>query len=373
MKVDVFKQYIAQTKRILELSSLRLDGIQDEEAYRLALLKSFQEIGELSDANNQLLEKYFHPIINDPDMLTIENINVMREFSSLLVDATTMEGIDLPLLQRMAEKLLEKAEKLDDLRMKILALDSVVISSYMMVNLTTRLYPEFDYCFRYRDIGLNAANQLLEYLDKDRFNELPDTECKELVVINSRYIRSLFDWDDIEDKRARNIKDIEMMERALEIGRDPFYTEQLPNHPWVIHRFRTLQYLADFTEYHNAHQFSFEQCQKLLTYTKEMLDYIKQHPELEDSCPIEEQDFLLARNRYFGGEIDLETYKKELLRIIDRTNPLDVDARGMYINVVVPYEYILSLDKNNLTAEEGQRLTAIYNGLISYVYRMSKT
>ena len=53
----------------------------------------------------------------------------------------------------------------------MLAADNMVIASYMMINISIRLYPDFNDCFRYRDVGLEAAQSLLEYLDYDNSDD----------------------------------------------------------------------------------------------------------------------------------------------------------------------------------------------------------
>lgn len=373
MKIEPLKDYIEKKKEILELSSLQLEGIENDEDYRLALLRSFEKIKDLAKLNNEILDNYFYPIVNKEDALTLEEIELLREFTSMLVNTTSMESVDIPLIQIQTERVLEEAENSNDIYLKILALDNVVISSYMMLNLTLRLYPEYDYCFKYRDIGLKAAHELIEYLDKDKFINLPNEECKEIIIINSRYVRSLFEWADKEDKEFHNQKDIDIMKQSLAIAYDDFYTKQVPNYPWDIHIFRTLQYLADFTEYHNRHSFNDNQLKEIYAYTKEMIDFLNKHKELDDRCPQIEREFLLLRNGYFAKEIEEEKYKKALLELVDRIDINDFSARNMYLFFNIPFEYILSLDKNNLSEEEMNNTTNIYSNFTSYIYHSPKS
>ena len=215
--IEILKQYIDRTKKILELSSPQLTGIENGEEYRRLLLSSFTKIGELAKENNRILNSHFYPIVHSTSTLSEEQILTMRDFSYSLMDATSMENNDLP------TRMLEEAKKKGDLRDIILALDSTVIASYMMFSLTYRLYPEFSYCFAYRDSGYKAAMELLEYLPKEKFVLLPDQECKELVLVNSRYIRCMFEWEDKEDRAYWNEHDIRLMRRALAISEDSFY------------------------------------------------------------------------------------------------------------------------------------------------------
>ena len=373
-RISELSKYIDRAKRILLLSSPKLDEISTAEDYRMHLLESFSEIGRLGQENIETLEKYFLPLLDPERDLSDEDIELLRTFSSMLIDTTSMENIDLPLIYLQAEKLMEAAEKRGNIRDKILAADNMVIASYMMINITIRLYPDFDDCFRYRDVGLKAAETLLEYLDYDKFLTLPDDECREKVLINSRYIRCLFEWDDgAYPREETNRKDLALLKRSLELADDPFYREHAPAYDWNIHIFRTLQYLSDFTEDNNNHQFNHEQLEEIYGYTKQLISFLDEHPELEPGCPKIEQSFYLARNSYLAGHSDIEDFRKELLRIMEERDKHDFSARGMFVSLTAPLEYIMSLDKEHLTAEQENVIRRIYIDIASYAYHMPKT
>ena len=372
-RIASFKEYIDQTKRILELSSPQLDEIRNAEDYRVHLLHSFQEIGELGAKNIRILEECFFPLVAKDAVLTDEDVMSLRTFCSLLADTTSMENLDLPLIYMQAEKILEHAEQSGDLHALIVALDNMIIAAYMMVNLTGRLYPELNVCFRYRDVGLDAGRRILAYLPKEEFVKLPDDECKELVLINSRYIRCLFEWDDKEDKTYNNEKDLRMMRQALDVANDPFYREQLPDYRWDVHVFRTLQYLSDFTEDNNSHGFNEEQLKEIYGYTKQLLAFLAEHPELEEGCPKVEQEYYVARNAYLVGERTLEDYRNCMLQIMDHVDNKDFSARGMFIALTAPLEYMLTLDAKDVTEKQQEILQVIYDNIAAYAFHMPKT
>ena len=371
--LERLKEYIERTKEILELSSPQLDGISNAEQYRIQLQKSFQRIGELAQLNNDTLDRFLFPLVDENRIPSDEDVYVMREFSSLLIDPTDMVNFDLPLVYIQAKRMLKIAEDSGDLRSLIIALDNMVLSTYMMLNLTMRLYPELSVCFDYRDEGLAAAKRLHEYLEPEKFSSLPDDECRELVLINSRYIRCLFEWDDKDDKEPYNAKDIGMMKRALDIADDPFYRVSMPDYRWDAHIFRTLQYLADFTEYNNIHEFSKEQLDEIYLFTERLIEFLDAHPELQEGCPKDEQRLYLLRNGYLSGRISKEEYKRELLGLIEIRDINDFSARGMFVTLTVPLEFIFCLDNDSLSHEEKDALNKIYSHLSGYAYHMPKT
>ena len=372
-RLAALQEYIVRTKEILDLSALQLEDIASSEEYRVQLQQAFRRIGELGQENNKALESYFFPLLDPSHVHTPEDVDDLRTLGSMLIDTTSMENLDIPLIYLQAERIMENAEKSGDLGAQIRAWDVMIIAAYMMVNLTLRLYPERDDCFRYRDKGLQAAYAMLEYLEPEKFAMLPDDACKETVLINSRYIRCLFEWDDKGDWEAVNAEDFRLMERALALAEDPFYREQMPDYPWDAHVFRTLQYLADFTEKNNKHHFSHDELVKIDVYTTRLIQFLEEHPALQGGCPDFERDFYKARNAYLAGRTSLEEYRDALRRTLRSIDTFDYSARSMFVILSAPLEYILSLDPDHLTQEQAHILHRIYKEIAAYAYHMPKT
>ena len=371
-RLEILKDYIERTRLVLTLTSPPLDKINSAEDYRLYLQRSFQKIGSLGQQNVADLEEFFFPLLRPEVDLSDDEAEDLREFSSMLIDTTSMENIDIPLIYMIAEKLLDRAEKSGDIKEIIVAADSMVIATYMMMNLSLRFYPDLDGCFRYRDIGLRAANMILEHLPKDKFAALPDDECRELVLINSRYVRCLFEWGDKVDRSEVNASDIRMMKQSISLAGDPFYREMMPDYLWDIHIFRALQYIADFTEDNNLHHFTKEQLEDINECTKALDRFLDEHPEIQ-GCPPIEREFYLIRNSYLVGQMSTEDYQKELLRLMNQLDLNDFSARSMFISLTTPLEYIFTLDKDNLTEDQCEIMRQMYKDIASYSYQMPKT
>ena len=372
-RIEALKEYIERKKQILSICAPQLDQIVSAEDYRVTLLHSFREIGELGKENIATLEQNLLPLLEKGRDLSAEELEDLRSFGELLIDTTNMESLDLPLIYRQAERILENAEQSRDLRSLVLANDSMVIAAYMMLIMTIRLYPERDDCFRYRDVGLESAKRLLSYLPPEQFDRLPDDECRELVLINSRYIRCLFEWGDKENPEYYNRHDIRLMREALALAENPYYREKMPEYRWDAHVFRTLQYLADFTEGNNKHGFNREQLEELYGYTLRLIDFLKEHPEMEEGCPKTEQELYLLRNSYLVDKISAEEYRHALIRILKEGDEKDFSACSMFIRFTAPMEYILTLDRDHLEPEQKEALTAIYEHMAAYAYHMPKT
>ena len=372
-RLKALKEYTERTRRILELSSPRLEEVGSAEDYRVHLQHSFQEIGVLGRENNETLEKHLFPLVESTPELTDEEVEVLHEFSAMLIDTTSMENLDLPLIFLQAERILEKAENGGDLRTRILAEDGMVIGAYMMLNLSIRLYPPVEHCFHYRDIGLRAARHILDQLSPEKFAALPDDECRELVLINSRYIRCLFEWDDKKNRSSNNKMDLRLMRRALDLAEDPFYRDLMPDYRWDAHVLRTLQYVSDFSEMNNKHLFTPEELEEIYQCTLRLNDFVEANPELQEACPKLERECYLIRNSYLSGRISLEEYRKELLHIFARRSFKDFSARGMFVRFTTAIEYLLTLDQHTVDEEQAESVRTIQKDLAAYMYQMPKT
>ena len=367
------KEYIEHTRRVLDLSSLQITDVASAEDYRLTLQRAFTEIGALSGRNNEILDTYFYPLLHDDAPASEEEVLIMRGFTELLTDTTEMVHQDQVLIQLQAESMVDAADTRNDLREKVLARDNLVVSSYLMFNMLRRLYPDIDQCYRFRDVGIAAGKRLLAYLEPEKFLSLPDDECRELVLINSRYLRCLFEWGDQEESQTFCEQDLAMMRRSLALAEDPFYLERMPDYRWKAHVFRALQYLADFPENHNHAGFSAKQLEEIYTYTCRLHEYLKEYPEFLEGCPQLEQDFYLARNGFLTGRSTLEAYRKQLVELLSQRDIHDYSTRGMLVNFIIPYEFILMLDRGAVTETELSAVRSIYADIAGYAYHMPKT
>ena len=367
------ERYIELTTWVRELSTPRISDESTVEEYQEDLLRSFIRIGEISRVNTKILEEHLYPLLEDDRDLTDEELDELYEFCLAMIDATNIESLDMPMIYVQAKKLLAQAEKKNDLKLILRSLDLIVMSSYVLLTSTLRLYPSYDYAFTYRDVGLEAAKRILEYLPPEKFQTLPDDTCKEIVLINSRYISSLFIWDDEERAEERAALDIKMMKDALALADDPFYREQAPNYDWNYHIYRTLQYITCFTEFHNGYRFNHEQLLEITDYTKQFIDFLNTElPHMETDCSKEAQELYLRRNEALSGQITKEDYLASLRKLFEKRKKDNYAAWTMNTYFLVPFEYLLNVDADNLTEEDITLLSTFYKEVIRYIYHMPK-
>ena len=366
-------KYIEYAKRIRELFSPKIAEGENAEEYRRRLQRSFAEIRELALESEDILRREYYPLVSRTDSLTEEQIEDLNEFFLELLNATDMENMDLPILFLQAERRVTDADEKKDTRTRILAMDSMVMAAYAMMALTQRLWPCYDFCFRYRDQGLAAAKVLMEYLEPEKFAALPDDTCKEAVLINSRYICALFEWEDIDYDHDRIALDLEILRKALALAEVGFYREQAPDYDWNYHIFRTLQYITCFSEDNNRRRHTLPELKAVEEYTKRFVTFLRDvMPEMEEECDAGTQRLYLLRSTHFAGSITREEYKAGLEELIGSRDVYDYSPSAMFLNFNAPYEYILILDPENLSEKEEGILRDFYSGLAGYIYRSPK-
>ena len=371
MQKTALTRYAELTQWIRELSAPNIADISSAEEYRDNLLRSFMRISELSLLNEDILKEHIYPILDKNNDLDDKAIEEIRNFCNKLMDPTNMGTIDVTMIYVHVQKLLEAANKKEDLKTKIVALDMLVLSAYLMFVTTYRLYPYYDICTKYRDAGYKAGLEIISYLDKDKFESLPDDFSREIVLINSRYIAALFFWFDRSGIKEERQKDIDLLKHSLSIAYDPFYLEKMPEYDWEYHKFRCMDYMSCLTERNNINGYDAEQLETITENTKALIEFLKDvKSERIEEFSEDVKTHYLDRNLYASGKLSIEEYKKSLREIYDRIPQEDYNSINIYLFFNVPIEYLLVIRDGELTKEDKEFLGIFYNSLVRYAYNL---
>lgn len=366
------ERYIESTDLIQELSSPSIRDIAGADEYRTRLLQNFTRIGRLAQENIKILETAYFPLIRSDRQLDHAAVEELRHFSESLVNAYNLDHLDIPIVYLQAERLLHEASGSGDEEELIRALDGMVSAAYAMISMTGRLYPCSDVCFKYRDKGLDAAMRLLGYLEHEKFSALND-ECREMVLVNARYIRVVSEIDNVPSTAEENARDLKWMLDALALYDDPFYRKELPSYNWNYHLFRTLEYIGSFTNMNNQRGFDKAQLDIINECTKRMAALYDTDEEYFSSIHwTEEMPLYLVRNAYLAGEIDLAAYRKGLEKINAEQVSKAEEGSITLVMLMTPLEYMLVLDHEQLSRQETRCLSRFYDRIILYMHRASK-
>ena len=363
-----FEQYVELTLKIRSLSSPLISEIKNDTEYRDILLKNFKTIGEYAALKSKTIDDTIMPLLQSKRLLKKDEIEDLRYLNSRIFSALMMETLDVPLSYRIASRILADADKKGNEKDIIKALDSKIEIVFAYMHMTQRLLPVDESCFEYRDEGLDAAKRLLEYLPKKRFKELPDEECKHIVLINSRYISAFFDRSDKCCKKL-NDQDLKMMEKSLALTYDPFYRKEAPNYNWRSHEFRTLQYITNLVDIHNERNFDKASLEKIYGYTKKLEALWHSDEDFFGKYSPEPMiSHYVGRISLLTGRSTLTKYQNLLFHIVEGGKAKKFDLHENLINVFSFGEYLNSLENKKLSATDRKRLKYLYERLAQYIH-----
>ena len=372
--INELNRYVELTGWIRELASPKLHEAENAGEYRSKLARNFSRISELSRINAEIPKKHVYPALYEDRSLGDEEAALLHEFYDALGNAFRLEYLDVPMLYKIAKRLLKDAEEKGDEANIIRSLDELMTVCYSLTEMTDRLYPVNDSFFRYREEGLRAAYRLLEYLDKERFAALPDDESRRIVLVMSRYAIAIFQHPTGRIDNSFVKEGFALLKRALSLENDPFYRKQMPNYDWKYHHFRTLEYFSNLTERNNELGLSREQLASVYQYTEELFHLYLSDPAYYEHFTAEPLLHLNHyRNAFLVGKMSLEDYRSALLSLMERVPDDDFSFVGNMMHLLTPVEFLLTIDQNKLTPKLEQAVTNIYRHLISYVHRMPKS
>ena len=363
-------EYVSNTARIRALSSPSIQDIDNAAEYGTLLQDNFITIGQLARENRDILSEHLFPFLEESASVTNADLEGLGRFEDSLLDAQTMENLDPAIHAEISDSLLHKAEHGDSVKLLLKQLDREITACYTMQNITRRLGSFPQIAATYRERGLEAGRKIRDYLEPEAFAGLPDNECRELVLINARNMWLLYEGETLSPEKNRDL--LVQMEKALALADAPYYRRRMPMYDWSFHEFRALQDILKLTEYNNARAFPADAIEKICAYG-ERLDRLWHSAPLfyKDLMHENELQILLVRARYLNGQVAVEDYRRNLLELYNSRDRNDYSQAGMTLNLMLPAEYILTLDPEALTEDAKYQVSRFYHDTLNYAFHMS--
>ena len=362
------KEYVDRMIRIRYLSSPDLHGVPNAEAYSEVLLENFRNIGGLAQQNRKLISEIIDPILNVPEPLDADTIAAVEKLNERLLNASALDNIDLPLVSLLTDRLLLDAEMKGDHDYRIRILDKVIENSYHLINTTKRVISDPGIAESHRQKGIAALEELMEYLDRDRFLALTP-ESRGIVMTNARYGIGLYEYPSSQGG-DRTEQQFRMLEKALEMAQDPFYTGNMPGFDWKYQLFRIYQYLTQI-DYTNIT--SPETLRKALEYTERYTGLWESDPEYcRQYGQYGELQERSLRLRYLAGMIPKREFLDRIYGMYETRQPRDYSLSSLDMNLELPLDYLRFTDRDNLSRMDQERIGEIYNSALAYIFYMPK-
>ncbi|MBP5281309.1 MAG: HD domain-containing protein [Lachnospiraceae bacterium] len=375
---NAFSNYVERMDEVSQLSSPILETVTDADDYSQLLLYNFRKIGELAGENREMIDHYFMPLINKEGALSEDEINALEELNALLIDmdSEVVTNIDVHLAELASERVERERSLEEDCaadgrataeEARIRALDkSLDIHCQKLIDCLRS--HNYDEAKRHHVTAVKDYQQLLTYLEKDRFQALSD-EMKELLLVDVYYGANAYDCFD-----ERKMQ--EMLSFARTILQDDFYRKDMSEElldKWI---FRTYEYAAEMSyygeyQYEETYRVAYENAKmmeatwlsdpekygqivkKEMVTTLCMFGAVRAHDpslesRLEDAIRIfEERDFTDYSYAGLNANLDTAVMLYELLEITRKSKGISFPERFMSLQRRIPKEVISYLYRAN--------------------------
>ena len=365
---DELKEYVDKISEIRVLSAVRMDKVAGAGAYAMKLRSDYQKIGELGERCRRILEETLYPLIRTKEHMPEEAMFALQEFCDELLEPASGEELDLFLLFEVSERLLKEFAFRDQFDGYAKQLNMHISVCYANVNRTARLTVNRELCTFFRDKGLLAAMIAREILyDRERFASL-STTAKTYILRACRFYSALYDTFFSEPET--NVARYQALIDAYKVSADPFYLEQTPDYPWELHRCRCLEHMGQLTERGDRWLFTKEQCKEIYGWLGELkAQWERDSGKVSQVIPEVHYLLILLRNAYFAGEMEKKTYQEALLKLYEQYADNQYDMYAVQHNLLIPTEYLLTLQGEHISAREETTIRILYDRVIDYILK----
>ena len=366
-----FTEYAERMAEIKRLSTPNIRKMDSADDYSLRLQDNFKKIGQLASLNREMLDRDLYPLLNSESKLNEDLETELDNLADLLLNVggeeDEFENVDLPITLCIRDRLIQEAENKDDTNLLIRRIDESIDACYSMMNMTERLSSNPKIGFKYKSQGIKLGKRIIEFLDKDTFSTITDDECKERVLSAARFTSAFYERS--QNNLAENEENLELLDRIMEVIKDPYYKQVLPDYSWAYYEFRTYESYVLCTDINNIRGFNRDQLERICSKAEELDLLMKNDPEYYGS--ILGADFVpfhIARCRYLSGSLSIDEYKSLLLEAYKKRDISIFGINGGYMNILLPLEIICILDPGRLSCEDVFLVKNIYHNLGSYVF-----
>lgn len=360
------KRYIDNIKEIRQLSALSLDDIKHAEEYGDYLATNFVKIRVRALENINIIDQVLNPLLAPETSLSDKEYEALVELRNSISDPLSLEDLDLFIADKAAQKIMSDSRCKDNMALQIKQADVSIAIAYSKLNYYSRISSNKHLLNDIFQQAEEIADTMLFLLSPSEFPKIPDNISKELVVKNSRYVSALY--EQLNGNSKANAKILSTLKHSLTLSKSAFYREQLPDYDWEDHNFRTLKYISLMTECNNERGFSKSQLKEILKYTVELQELWINTPNRKALLDVNVLEMFIVRNKYLNGITDVSTYKSDLIRLYLGRNKFAHDIDSVYLNMLIPIEFMMVLDNDSISEKEKRMLQIMYQNILSYVF-----
>ena len=340
-------RYVQNTRQIRILSRPDPEKLDSENAYSEVLRANFIRIGEIAQENRAILCDVLDLLL-DADRLPSDDIlNELNLFSENLLNANSIQSLDIPLSHMISTLLFELALKEDDPKKILLQADFAITSSYAMINLIKRLGFGSEAFNSYRELGFRAADCIKRFTDRDMLASLDDEVMRCLVLINTRFVTCLYEGSGRDPVCCR--QNLELLLQSSAAAQDEKIRALVPHYDWRYHQFRIMEYIGALCEHNNSRGCTLDMRRRISDICDRMLETWDSDPEYYKN--VSPRIYVKLENmkcRFLSGRMDRDRYLEELVlvyRECDKEHASFRAAEEVHYIIGIPLEYLYALER----------------------------
>lgn len=365
------KEYISIIMEIRGLSSVQKNKLKSPDDYCPALKENYKKIGGLGRKSRKIYQETIVPFLNSSELLDCETVTTYQNFCRELLNPFSEEELDLSLLYEVSARLLKDAYLKNDEDYKVHQLYVHINTCYANVNRTNRIKVTRKLSLAYRNDGLDAAAEMLKYLDRDRFVSI-SVESRKLVLIQSRFYLALYDTFYVDDDI--NLLRIEGLWKSYELSNEPYYRENAGDYDWNYHIIKCFEHMGQLTEKGNAWGFKKEGIARIVRGIEILEKVWNKDPDKNRKIlPKVHLELIKVRNDYFAGRISVDEYRRKLKDMYVVWLNDRYDMYSVLCNIFIPVEFLATVDENSIDSETKDFLSDLYKRTIKYILHSSNS
>lgn len=369
-----FADFVKRTLDIQELSSPKLTGIASPDEYSAALRQNYQQIGELSLQNRELISNDLMPVLQSEGELPDEEASSLRELSDMMLDAYAVESVDIFFRDLINKRLMQDARSRNDVASVIRELDKELENNCILATQMARITSDSSIFFGCLERAIAAHDELMTYLEPSRFEAL-DAESRETVMVDSRYgVNAIWGFGNEPIRPELRQRRLEIPERMKGLAADPFYRKMLPEYDWDCHRLRCLEYIVSSPSINHSDGYTREEMARISAAAHEYRDLWNSDPE--KFAEMTDESFVIDSINlvyYLNGEMSEDDYLRHMMENYRNRDPEKFDCDSSWANLAVPAEILFIMGRRPLSEEEALYLDEMYHSVLRYLFHAQKS
>ena len=370
MNRDILDNYVRRMSYIRTLSSPTISELENAGDYSSKLRENFDRIGDLAAENKRALEDVIFPFTQSDEPLSDEEIAFIRELNESMADEKVADNLDKVVISLINDRLMRDAQSKGDISYLLHELHSRVVVCHTFLTITGRISNNkaISEDFRYR--GLEAAQKAMEYLEPDKFDELPDDARYNVLAVTMIYPGFWATQSGIARDEAHHY--VEELDRAYNIYENDYYRDACPEYDWEAYRFRVLGQYGVILDSLYRTEISEDDIQVISHRLADQDAMFEEDPKkCSKWCSRQVVELRRYRAMYLNGEFDDEEYSRVMLELYRNRDRDAFDHDNLYVNVYSVVYGSLALTPARIRERNKDLLGQYYNDVCDYVFKMS--